>query len=73
MQASWLWGFDQFISDITTTKGGSMTELKMNTTLYFKVPLGEKPEEYMEELLSLDKVDLLARATDYGDGELELN
>ena len=26
MQASWLWGFDQFISDITTTKGGSMNE-----------------------------------------------
>ena len=26
MQASWLWGFDQFISDITTTKGGGMKE-----------------------------------------------
>ncbi len=24
MQASWLWGFDQFISDITTTKEGSL-------------------------------------------------
>ncbi len=28
MQASWLWGFDQFISDITTTKGGSMITIK---------------------------------------------
>jgi len=25
MQASWLWGFDQFISDITTVKGGGMS------------------------------------------------
>jgi hypothetical protein len=26
MQTSWLWGFDQFISDITTTKGRSMNQ-----------------------------------------------
>jgi hypothetical protein len=26
MQASWLWGFDQFINDITTPKGESMSD-----------------------------------------------
>ena len=50
-----------------------MTELKMHTTIYFKVPLGESPEEYIEELKSLDKQEMLRRATDFGDGELELN
>lgn len=48
-------------------------EIKMHTTIYFKVPLGENPEEYIKELLSLDKLDVLARATDYGDGNLEIN
>jgi len=24
MQANWLWGFDQFINDITTTRGENM-------------------------------------------------
>ncbi len=42
-----------------------MTELKMNTTLYFKVPLGESAEDYMNELLSLPKLELLERATDF--------
>ena len=27
MQASWLWGFDQFINDITTTRGENMNNL----------------------------------------------
>lgn len=26
MQASWLWGFDQFINDITTPRGESMSD-----------------------------------------------
>lgn len=50
-----------------------MTEIKMHTTIYFNVPLGEVPSEYMEELLSLSKEDLAQRITDIGDGELELN
>jgi len=27
MQTNWLWGFDQFINDITTPKGESMNNL----------------------------------------------
>lgn len=27
MQESWLWGFDQFINDITTTRGESMSKV----------------------------------------------
>lgn len=50
-----------------------MTELKLHTTIYFKVPLGEDPQEYIQELMSLDKLEVLARATDYGDGEIEIN
>jgi hypothetical protein len=50
-----------------------MTELKIHTTLYFKVPLGTDPEEYMDELRELPKLEMLERATDFGDGELELN
>jgi hypothetical protein len=50
-----------------------MTELKMHTTLYFKVPLGMDADEYIDELLSLPKVEMLERATDFGDGELETN
>lgn len=49
-----------------------MTEVKMNTTLYFKVPLGTDPEDYIEELLEMPKLEMLGRATDFGDGELEL-
>lgn len=50
-----------------------MTEVKMHTTLYFNVPMGESPTEYIEELSSLSKEELLKRATDVGDGEIELN
>jgi hypothetical protein len=50
-----------------------MTELKMHTTIYWKVPLGTDPEDYMAELLSLPKLEMLERATDFGDGELETN
>ena len=48
-----------------------MTELKLHTTLYFKVPLGTDIEDYMEELRELSKLEMLERATDFGDGELE--
>jgi hypothetical protein len=54
-------------------KGKTMTEVKMTTTLYFSVPLGESPTEYIEELLSLDKLEMLARVTDFTDGEIELS
>lgn len=50
-----------------------MTEVKMHTTLYFNVPMGESPTEYIAELESLSKEELLKRATDVGDGEIELN
>ena len=46
-----------------------MIEVKMHTTLYFNVPMGESPTDYIEELLSLSKEELLTRATDVGDGE----
>jgi hypothetical protein len=49
-----------------------MTEVKMTTTLYFSVPLGESPTEYIEELLSLDKLEMLERVTDFADSEIEL-
>ena len=31
MQASWLWGFDQFINDITTPRGESMKDTPRTT------------------------------------------
>jgi hypothetical protein len=33
MQENWLWGFDQFIKDITT--GGSMKQRDYNVRIYF--------------------------------------
>ena len=33
MQENWLWGFDQFINDITTTRGESMKDTP-RTTLF---------------------------------------
>jgi hypothetical protein len=50
-----------------------MTEVKMHTTIYFKVPLGEDSSEYIKELMSLSKEELAQRITDIGDGEIELN
>lgn len=50
-----------------------MTELKMHTTIYFNVPMGEVPSEYLDELKSLSKEELINRITDFGDGEIELN
>lgn len=50
-----------------------MTEVKMHTTLYFNVPMGEVPSEYIKELQSLTKEELIQRITDVGDGEIELD
>lgn len=50
-----------------------MTELKIHTTMYFKVPLGIDPQDYIEELLQMSKLEMLERATDFGDGKLEEN
>jgi hypothetical protein len=50
-----------------------MTEVKMHTTIYFKVPLGEDSNEYIKELMNLSKEELAQRITDIGDGEIELN
>ena len=50
-----------------------MTEIKMHTTIYWKVPFGTDPEDYMQELSEMPKMEALARATDFGDGDLEDN
>jgi hypothetical protein len=50
-----------------------MTEIKMHTTIYWKVPFGVDPEEYMQELSEMSKLDSLAKATDFGDDQLEVN
>lgn len=39
------------------------TELVLHTTLYFEVPEGMLPEEYMQELHTLSKDDILKRVT----------
>ena len=49
-----------------------MTEIKMTTTLYFKVPLGEDIEDFIQELQSLPKLEMLERVTDFTDGEIKL-
>jgi hypothetical protein len=50
-----------------------MTECKMKTILYFNVPLGEEPSEYLEELKQLNKKELIERITDLLDSEIELS
>lgn len=49
------------------------TEIKMHTTIYWEVPEGRDPEDYMQELSEMSKLDALAKATDFGDSELEIN
>ena len=39
------------------------TELILHTTLYFEVPEGMLPEDYMQELHTLNKDDMLKRVT----------
>ena len=39
------------------------TELVLHTTLYFEVPEGMLPEDYMQELHTLSKDDILKRVT----------
>ena len=39
------------------------TELILHTTLYFEVPEGMLPEDYMQELHTLSKDDILKRVT----------
>jgi hypothetical protein len=34
MQENWLWGFDQFINDITTTRGKSMSNYEKAVKIY---------------------------------------
>ena len=50
-----------------------MTEIKMHTTIYWEVPANRDPEEYMEELSKMSKLDALAKAIDFGDDQLEIN
>lgn len=35
---SWLWGFDQFIEDITTTRGNSMKTYKITLEIVSDTP-----------------------------------
>ena len=44
-----------------------MTEIKMHTTIYWEVPEGRDPENYIQELSEMPKLDALAKATDFGD------
>ena len=44
------------------------TELILHTTLYFEVPEGMLPEDYMQELHTLSKDDILSRVTVMNDG-----
>jgi hypothetical protein len=51
-----------------------MSEIKMNTTIYWEVPEGQDPEAYISFLReSLTKREALKLATDYGDSEFEVN
>jgi hypothetical protein len=63
---------DHFIAKLTTQKPQPI-EIKMHTTIYWEVPEGRDPEEYMQELSEMPKLDALAKATDFGDSELEVN
>lgn len=38
MQENWLWGFDQFINDITTTRGESMNTYKITIEIVSDTP-----------------------------------
>jgi hypothetical protein len=63
---------ESFITKLVTPKPQPI-EIKMHTTIYWEVPPGRDPEEYMQELSQMSKLESLARATDFGDSELERN
>lgn len=48
-------------------------EIKMHTTIYWEVPEGRDPAEYIEELSNMSKLDALVKATDFGDSVFEIN
>jgi hypothetical protein len=48
-------------------------EIKMHTTIYWTVPEGKDPEQYMKELSQMSKLDALAKADDFGDDQYEIN
>lgn len=64
---------ESFITKIVTPPPPKTIEIKMHTTIYWEVPEGRDPEEYMQELSEMDKLDALAKATDFGDSDLEMN
>jgi hypothetical protein len=49
-----------------------MTEIKMHTTIYWTVPEDQSPEEYVEQLSRMSKLDVLAKADDFGDSNFEI-
>ena len=57
MQASWLWGFDQFISDITTIKGESMNDSRVSTKyIYERIHDILDMNEYADVAYSLSRL-----------------
>ena len=51
-----------------------ITEIKMHTTIYWEVPEGTDPDVYMKFLKeACTKREALIMATDFGDGDFEVN
>ena len=49
-------------------------EIKMHTTIYWEVPEDQDPEQYIFFLKNeMTKQEALRVATDFGDGEYEVN
>ena len=46
-----------------------MAELVMHTTVYWTVPEGVEPKDYMEQLRDLSRLDMLCRADDINTDE----
>ena len=63
---------ESFITKLVNPKPQPI-EIKMHTTIYWEVPEGRDPEEYMQELSNMSKLDALAKATDFGDDVLLIN
>ena len=63
---------ESFITKLVNPKPQPI-EIKMHTTIYWEVPEGRDPQEYMQELANMSKLDALAKATDFGDDVLLIN
>ena len=43
-----------------------MKEVKLNVTLYFTVPVGKDPGQFVEELQNMSQREMLSEVTDFG-------